>query len=208
MSPLTEDTLAAAVDELAGRDPDLAGAIARFGRPPLWARPAGFATLLQVILEQQVSLSSARAAYGRLVAAIGEPAPTAFLALDDAQLLSIGFSRQKARYGRELSTAVRAGRLDLEHLATLDDDAARAELVALPGVGPWTASIYLLMALGRPDIWPAGDIALAQATAEVKGLDARPDPGTLIGMAERWRPWRAVAARILWHHYLGVRGRA
>ena len=131
--------------------------------------------------------------------------PGTFLELDDARLLAIGFSRQKARYARALASAVGSGELDLEALAAADDDEVDRRLTALPGIGPWTATIYRLMVLLRPDAWPAHDIALQQAIKEVRALDARPSPDELIVIAEAWRPWRAVAARLLWHHYLSVR---
>lgn len=199
---LTEQRLAAVVDHLAAVDPALGASVARFGRPPLWAREPGFPTLIHIVLEQQVSLASARAAFDRLRAAADPLTPAAFLALDDRQLLAIGFSRQKARYGRELAQALLDGRLALDELRRLDDDAVDAALTAVPGIGPWTATIYRLMVLGRPDAWPVGDIALARAIAEVRGLDRPPDSAAMQRLAEDWRPWRAVAARILWHHYL------
>lgn len=205
---LTADGLAVAVVELAERDPDLAGIVARHGPPPLWDRAPGFATLLHIVLEQQVSLASAKAAFDRLIAAADPLTPARFLGLTDAELLTIGFSRQKARYGRALAGAVDAGTLDLDGLEHRDDDAVRRDLEAIPGIGPWTSTIYLLMVLGRPDVWPVGDIALAQAVAEVKGLDARPGPDEMTVLGDAWRPWRSVAARLLWHDYLARRGRS
>lgn len=205
--PLSEATLRIAVGELAARDADLAGVVERFGPPPLWDRPPGFATLVHIILEQQVSLASAQAAFDRLRAVADPLTPSRFLELGDVELLAIGFSRQKARYGRALATAIADGSLDLERVAREDDESAQRELVTIPGIGPWTATIYLLMVLGRPDVWPAGDIALAQAVAEVKGLDGRPAPIEMGELGEAWRPWRSVAARLFWHDYLGRRGR-
>jgi DNA-3-methyladenine glycosylase II len=203
---LTDHGLLAAVDELARRDPGLGTVVQRFGPPPMWAREPGFPTLVHLILEQQVSLASARAAFDRLRAATGDgPTPRGLLALSDAQLLAIGFSRQKARYARALAVAVEEGALDLEALPALDDSGVDAALTALPGIGPWTATIYRLMVLLRPDAWPIHDIALAQAYAEIHGLPNRPRAAQMDGLAEGWRPWRAVAARILWHHYLSVR---
>ena len=204
---LTEAALVDAATELAARDPGLGASVARFGPPPMWAREPGFATLLHIVLEQQVSLASARAAFDRLIGAADPLTPISFLTLGDARLLEIGFSRQKARYGRALATAMLDGRLDLDGLADLDDARVDAALTAVPGIGPWTAAIYRLMVLRRPDAWPPHDIALAQAFAEVRGLAVRPDTAALREIAEGWRPWRAVAARILWHHYLSVRGR-
>ena len=207
-APLTETGLVAAVDHLAARDPDLAGIVARHGPPPLWDRDPGFATLLHIVLEQQVSLASARAAYDRL-RAVAEPlTPDRFLQLADAELLAIGFSRQKARYGRALAEAVIAGELDLDGLAALDDDSVHAALQAVPGIGPWTSTVYLLMVLLRPDLWPVGDIALAQSVGQVKGLERRPGPGEMAELGEAWRPWRSVAARLFWHDYLARRGRS
>ena len=201
---LTPSTLADAVAHLCGRDPDLAAVVERHGAPPAWQRPAGFATLVHMILEQQVSLASARAAFERIRAAAGELNPEALLSFDDADMLAFGFSRQKTRYARLLAEAVRSGQIDLDGLSRLPDADARQALTALTGIGPWTADVYLLMALMRPDVWPAGDLALAVAAQEVKGLATRPDPAALTELGERWRPVRAVAARILWHHYLST----
>ncbi len=200
--PLSEAELARGVRALARRDADLAQIVRAHGPPPLWARRPGFSTLVHIILEQQVSLASARAAFTRLRAAIAPVTPRRFLALTEAHLKTIGFSRQKAGYARELSRAIVAGRLDLAALAALPDEAAREALIALKGIGPWSADIYLLMALRRPDVWPRGDLALAVAVQQVKRLPARPSSDELARMAAQWRPWRAVAARLFWHHYL------
>jgi DNA-3-methyladenine glycosylase II len=157
------------------------------------------------VLEQQVSLASALAAFRRLEAAVEPLTPDRFLRLTDAELLAIGFSRQKARYGRALSSALVDGSLDLGSLAGLDDAEVQRTLEAIPGIGRWTSTIYLLMVLGRADVWPAGDMALATAVAEAKGLDHRPDPGEMEMLGEAWRPWRSVAARLFWHDYLARR---
>ena len=203
---LDESALLDAARLLGERDPALRAVLARYGPPPLWAREPGFPTLVLLILEQQVSLASARAAYDRLLVMTGDPpTPEALLALTDGDLLAAGLSRQKSRYARALAAAVRDGSLDLGGLAALDDDGVDAALTALPGLGPWTATIYRLMVLGRPDAWPIHDIALAQAYAELHGLAVRPRPEEMTELAEGWRPWRAVAARILWHQYLSVR---
>lgn len=205
---LTVDTLAAAVEELSARDPDLAGIVARHGTPPLWGREPGFGTLLHIVLEQQVSLASALAAFDRLRAAVDPLTPTGFLALTDADLLAIGFSRQKARYCRALAAAVGSGALDLHGLGARDDLDVHQALQTIPGIGPWTSTIYLLMVLGRPDVWPVGDIALATSVGDVKGLPYRPDAAEMAELSEAWRPWRSVAARLFWLDYLGRRGRA
>lgn len=204
-APLNDESLLGGVQQLAARDPDLARIVAAYGPPPLWAREPGFPTLVLLILEQQVSLASARAAFNRLAARLGTVTPAGFLTLDDAELRAIGFSRQKSSYARHLAEAIGTGRCDLDALSALDDDGVRAELVKLKGIGPWTAEIYLLMVLGRPDAWPVHDLALAVAAQAVKGLAERPAPGELAALAEPWRPWRAVAARLLWHYYLAQR---
>jgi DNA-3-methyladenine glycosylase II len=205
---LTHARLEAAVRDLAARDPDLAGIVARHGLPPLWDRAPGFPTLVHLILEQQVSLASAQAAFDRLRAAADPLTPARFLELTDEELLAIGFSRQKARYGRALAVAIQSGALDVEALETLDDAAVHRALEAIPGIGPWTSSIYLLMVLLRPDLWPAGDIALAESVGQVKGLGRRPDPTEMADLGLAWRPWRSVAARLFWHDYLARRGRS
>jgi len=201
-APLTQETFAHGLHTLCDRDPDLADIRTKFGPPPMWAREPGFPTLIHIILEQQVSLASARAAYDRLLAAASPLTPARFLELDDATLKEVGFSRQKTTYGRELARAILSGHLDLAGLETLEDAAVRSELIKIKGIGPWTADIYLLMALRRPDVWPSGDLALAAAAQRVKGLVSRPAPDELEALGAVWQPWRAIAARLLWHYYL------
>jgi DNA-3-methyladenine glycosylase II len=205
---LTRASLARGVAALAEADADLARVARAYGVPPVWERDEGFPTLVLVILEQQVSLASALAAFERLKAAASPLTPESFLALDEAALRAFGFSRQKALYCRLAARAVVEGELDFDALRSLDDDAARARLLRLKGVGPWTAEIYLLRALLRPDAWPSGDLALQVAAQEVKRLPARPSAAELDELAEAWRPWRAVAARLLWLHYLKRRERS
>ncbi len=200
---LDETSLAEGVAVLRERDPLLAGVIERFGPPPLWAREPGFATLLLLILEQQVSLASARAAFARLREAAPVLTPETFLALDDQELRRIGFSRQKSRYGRLLAGALAEGSFDLDALEDMSDGDAHQALVGMTGIGPWTADTYLLMAMRRSDVWPAGDVALQAAYQDLEGLEVRPTIEEMVTRAEVWRPWRAVAARILWFHYLG-----
>ncbi|WP_298981163.1 DNA-3-methyladenine glycosylase family protein [Caldilinea sp.] len=201
-APLTEAALHAAVETLARRDADLARIVEECGPPPLWPREPGFPTLVLLILEQQVSLASARAAFTRLEATIGAVTPPGVLSLSDEQMRAIGFSRQKMAYVRSLASALQEGHLSLKALVTLEDEAVRRALTAYKGIGPWTAEIYLLMALRRPDAWPASDLALASAAQRVKRLPGRPSPAELTTLAEAWRPWRSVAARLLWHFYL------
>jgi DNA-3-methyladenine glycosylase II len=203
---LDEIVFRSSVRELAVRDTDLARVIEMYGAPPLWVREPGFPSLVYIILEQQVSLASARAAFQRLRAAVSPLTPTRFLRLSDTQLKQIGFSRQKTLYVRLLAESLVKKHLDLNDLHDLSDDAARKFLIALKGIGGWTADIYLLSALRRPDIWPIGDLALAVAVQEVKRLRSRPSPERLEKLSQLWRPYRAVAARLFWHAYLSKRG--
>ena len=182
----------------------LGESLARYGTPPLWARDPSYATLVHLILEQQVSLASAQAAFDRLGAAIGVVTPDALLTLDDTALRRIGFSRQKTGYARELASAVLDG-FSLESLAALPDNEVRAALTVHRGIGRWTADIYLTMCLLRDDVWPNGDLALAAAAREIGLTTQRPSNEELAKIAERWHPYRAIAARILWQHYLRER---
>ncbi len=204
---LDERSFRRAAEALVASDPALGGIAADHGIPPFWSREPGFATLVLLILEQQVSLASARAAFDRLAAEVGTVTPDAVLLLDDGTLRTIGFSRQKTRYARELATAVVDRTLDLDGLEALPDDDVRRQLVALPGIGPWTADVYLLACLSRADLWPVGDVALQAATQSALGLERRPDQRELQEIGERWRPHRSVAAQLLWHLYLGERHR-
>ena len=199
---LNQSTLLEGVRCLAERDEHLATIVSTYGPPPLWEREQGFPTLIRLILEQQVSLNSAKAAYDRLEKAIDTPTPEGFSGLTDEELRRIGFSRQKTVYGRELAAAILKGRLDLSRLERLSDEDARKELIKVKGIGPWTADIYLLMALGRPDIWPKGDLALESAAQRIQGWAIRPTAEEMTVMSKEWQPWRAVAARLLWHFYL------
>ncbi len=199
---LNEDIFTNGVRTLVACDAHLAE---KYGVPPLWVREPGFPTLVYIILEQQVSLASAKAAFERLNASVRPLTPVRFLRLSDAELLRIGFSRQKALYTRLLADSLARRHFDLRYLRGLHDDAARKMLIAFKGIGRWTADIYLLSALRRPDIWPIGDLALATAVKEVKHLRKRPSPEKLEKMSAPWRPYRAVAARLFWHAYLSKR---
>jgi len=202
---LTNARLLQAVAELCDRDADLGGVIERFGAPPLWARKPGFATLVRIVLEQQVSLSSAKATYGRLRTELGSVTAQTVAAIELADLRALGITRQKADYCSNLARLVVTGELDLREIARGDDPAVRRRLCAIRGVGPWTADIYLLMALRRPDVWPEGDLALVEAARRVKRMRKRPTAARLRRITNQWKPWRAVAARILWHFYLSDR---
>ncbi len=191
-----------AVTLLAEKDADLANILGAYGPPPLWDRQPGFPTLVHIILEQQVSLASARAAFDKLNAAASPLTPQAFLAFNDKQLKAFGFSRQKATYCRHLAQAILEKQFAPEKLENLPDEEVRAALLQLKGIGNWTADIYLLMVLCRPDIWPHGDLALAQAVRRAKLLDHLPTTEEMKEIAEDWKPYRAAAARMLWHFYL------
>lgn len=199
---LDENTLTEGLAHLSGADADLAASVAELGQPPLRQRPPGFATLLQLILEQQVSLASARATYQRLEEAIGSPTAAAFLDLNDRALRAIGFSRQKARYSRALATALEEGRLELDRLAAANNATVRSALTALPGIGEWTAEVYLLVALRRRDAWPVSDLGVIVGAQQVKNLPERPARQALEAMAEPWQPWRGLATFVLWNRYL------
>src|SRR5215468_9065740 len=177
------------------------------GPPRFRRRRNGFGTLLHIILEQQVSIDAAAAMHRRLVGLCQPLGPETFLALDDATLRSCGFSRQKTGYARDLAASVANGKFDFARLAAADDETALAELLAIRGIGRWSAEVYLLFALGRPDIWPAADLGLQLAIAEQLGLGSRPTEVDLRLRGEEWRPWRSVAACFFWQSYLHARRR-
>ncbi|MEH2056260.1 MAG: DNA-3-methyladenine glycosylase 2 family protein [Nostoc sp.] len=202
LESLTEESFTRSLMVLANLDSDLARILETLGTPPIWSRKPGFATLLCIILEQQVSLAAARAVFTRLCGVVVTLTPENFLTLDDPHLKGIGFSRQKILYCRGLANAIATGQLDLTKLETMDETTIRTELKRLKGIGDWTVDIYLLMALQRPDVFPKGDLAIAIAFQKLKNLATRPTPPQLEEMTQHWRPWRAVAARLLWHYYL------
>ncbi len=197
-----EDGLAAL-----GGEPVFAAILERAGPPRFRRRRNGFETLLHIILEQQVSIDAAAAMFRRLNEECRPLLPASFIALDDAVLRRCGFSRQKAAYGRGLAEAVASGSLDFTRLAAAEDDTALAALVALKGIGRWTAEIYLIFALGRDDIWPAADLGLQFGVAAELDLGTRLSEPELRELGERWRPWRTVAACLFWQSYLHARKR-
>jgi DNA-3-methyladenine glycosylase II len=200
--PLSTTALVDAIDRLAKVDRDVARALARVGYPAPRQREPGFATLLRIMVAQQLSTRSAAAIWGRVEAAC-TPAVTAerFLALEEAAFRTIGFSRQKMAYGRSLAEAVVGGALDLELLATLPEEDAIAAISVLRGFGRWSAEIYLLFALGRADIFPADDLGLQVGMQRLKRLEARPNRKAMDALAEPWRPLRGCGAIFLWHYY-------
>jgi DNA-3-methyladenine glycosylase II len=202
---LTRASLATAAQTLAARDRHLASIYRLYGVPPMWGRRPGFSTLLRIILEQQVSLVSARAMFERLRANIDPFTATGFMDFGEVRLRELGVTRQKAHYCIRVADAFDKG--ELSRLARLSDEDAHAALLRIKGVGPWTANIYLLMALRRADIWPDGDIALASAFGKLRKAKTRPTFPELARAAERWRPYRSVAARMLWQYYLAERNR-
>lgn len=168
----------------------------------MWRRATGFTTLVHIILEQQVSLKSAKAMLLRLQSAIDPFTPERFVELGETHFRGLGVTRQKSAYLLHLSGSILKGDLSLTRLSRLSDEEVRQRLTQIKGIGSWSADVYLLMAMKRADVWPAGDLALAVAVKELWGLELRPTPDELERIAERWRPYRAVAARMLWQHYL------
>jgi DNA-3-methyladenine glycosylase II len=191
------------LDRLCASAPIFQELLVRNGEPPLWRREPTFATLTLLVLEQQVSLASARSAFQKLAGAIGVVDPEQFLELDDAELRAIGFSRQKAGYVRGIADLILSGDLDLRFISQLGGSEAIAELVKIRGVGVWTASCFALFVNGSPDIWPSGDRALYVSMRTVFAMDAVPTKAVADAMAEEWRPYRSIAATMLWHDYLG-----
>ncbi|HYJ87350.1 MAG TPA: hypothetical protein VEW46_14910 [Pyrinomonadaceae bacterium] len=199
---LTETTLVKAAKQLAKRDKDLASIFKTLGPPPLWARPPGFSTLIKIILEQQVSLASAASIFARLEKSVVPFRPARVLELGETHLKQQGLTRQKIAYCLHLAQCLNDKRLRLSQLSRMSDEQTKAALMEIKGLGSWSADVYLLMALRRADIWPAGDLALAIAMMKLKELAFRPNPSQLDEMAEPWRPYRSVAARMLWQYYL------
>jgi DNA-3-methyladenine glycosylase II len=199
---LTHATLAAGARALARRDPDLADLFRRYGMPPMWARRPGFATLIHIVLEQQVSIVAARTLFRRLSQHLGGMTPQTVAAHGVTRLRRCGLTRQKASYCHGLALAVRDGQLDLGRVARAADADGRETLLAMRGLGPWSVDVYYLMALRRPDVWPSGDLALAVAMRDVKRLTGKPGNAEQQEISAPWTPWRSVAARLLWHYYL------
>lgn len=197
-----------ALAELTKRDPLLAAIPAHAGPLPWRRRDAGFPGLLRSLCGQMISNQAATAIWGRLSALPGAISPAGLLALSDEALRGAGLSRPKLCHARALAEAFADGRLSADRLANLPDGAAVAAIAAIPGFGPWTAEVHLLFGLDRPDVFPAGDLALAASLAALRGLPERPKPKHLAELAGEWRPWRSVAARLLWHHWRHVTGRS
>jgi len=199
---LNEKQLQKAVNVLSEVDVDLNNIVQKHGSPPLWYREEGYHSLVRIILEQQVSLKSAKATYDKLITKINPLTPQKFLEVSDSQLKRFGFSQQKSSYCRNVASALLDGTLNLAALRKMENEAVKSELIKIKGIGDWTADIYLLMVLKRPDVWPQSDLALAIAIQKIKKLDMRPNNNEMKLISKNWKPWRAVAARILWHFYL------
>src|SRR5882724_2851768 len=203
----TDADLDAGIAALVALDPRFAPVVARAGRPPLRRREGGFAGLAQIIVSQQVSVASAAAIHGRLVGIADPFDHTAVLRARKDRLLRVGLSNAKIKTLKAIAKAIDEGKIDLNALADMPADAAHATLVALHGIGPWTADIYLLACVGHADAWPAGDLALQEAAKLAFGLTTRPTAKEMGPLAEGWRPYRAVAARLLWSYYRAVKNR-
>jgi DNA-3-methyladenine glycosylase II len=195
-----------ALDHLAGADRHMEAAIAEIGPPPPRHRPADFATLMDVIIAQQVSTASARAISARLRERLRKVTPEAVADLSDDDLRAVGFSRQKMAYGRDLAAAFLEGRVSVPKLRRMTDEDAIIALSSVKGIGRWSAEVFLLFSLKRPDVMPAQDLALMVAAQRLKNLRARPEPKKLLKLAEPWRPFRSYAARMLWHYYRNGKG--
>jgi DNA-3-methyladenine glycosylase II len=192
-------------DQLARKDKDLAAVIELYGYPPMWTRPNSFETLVHFILEQQVSLASALAALEKLRERIRLITPERLLQLNDTELRDCYFSRQKIVYVKSLAKAIIDGQIDLNKMVTLSDDSVREKLIALKGIGNWTIDVYLMFVLRHTDIFPVGDLAVRKAVIALKGIAKNSMKEEILDMAEIWKPYRTIAAMILWHHYLKSR---
>ena len=194
------------VDKLSRKDKDLKAIIKQHGHPPMWTRPATFQSLILFILEQQVSLASAYAAFKKLRQRIGQVSPTKILSLSDAELRACYFSRQKIVYARDLAIAIQKRQLQLNRLHDKHEDEVRHELKKIKGIGDWTVDVYLMHAMQRTDLFPLGDIALVNSLKEVKKLHPQISKEKMLAIAEPWRPYRTIASMILWHAYIQKRG--
>jgi DNA-3-methyladenine glycosylase II len=192
-------------DVLAKKDPDLKNIIKQYGYPPLWSRVASFATLIHIILEQQVSLASAKAAFLKLEGKIGHIIPEKVLQLSDEEMKACYFSKQKMKYARYLAEMILNGELNIDELHKLEDDAIRNELKKVKGIGDWTVDVFLMMVLHRNDCFATGDIALMKSMKEVKGLSPHTLKEEIISIIEMWKPYRTIAAFMLWHAYIKKR---
>ncbi|HVG41446.1 MAG TPA: hypothetical protein VM888_07520 [Chitinophagaceae bacterium] len=206
MERFNKDNFYTLCNELAQRDGDLEVIIKEHGYPPLWTRPNTFATLVLTILEQQVSLQSAFAAFTKLSQKLNIITPEGVLQLTDDELRACYFSRQKIVYVKGLATEISKKQIDLDAFYHLPDDEVRKKLVSLKGIGNWTVDIYLMHALQRTDVYPTGDLALVKALREIKRLPLTTTKEEMAAIGVKWKPYRSIATMILWHYYLSKRG--
>jgi DNA-3-methyladenine glycosylase II len=203
----TDADIAAGLAALLAADPRLVAVAAQAGPLPLRRRAGGFSGLANIVVSQQLSTASAGAIWGRLAAAYDPFTPQKLIRARTTRLASLGLSAPKIRALKEIAKAIASGQLDCESLPDLPADAAHAALCAVHGIGPWSADVYLLFCLGHPDAWPAGDLALQEAARLAFALPGRPSPKETVALAESWRPWRGVAARLLWAYYRAAKRR-
>lgn len=202
MESFNSESLPLLCDQLAKKDAQLKSIITQYGYPPFWSRPATFASLILFILEQQVSLASAKAAFDKLQATIGTVTPQKVLQLSDAELKACYFSRQKTVYARCLAEAIISKQVNLKKLATASNEEVRNTLIQVKGIGNWTVDVYLMMVLQRCDLFPSGDIALINSAKEVLQLPPQTTKEAVLTIAQKWVPYRTIAAYLLWHAYL------
>lgn len=202
MESFTSESLRPLCDQLAKKDAQLKAIITQYGYPPFWSRPATFASLILFILEQQVSLASAKAAFDKLQATIGTVTPQKIVQLTDAELKACYFSRQKTEYARCLAAAIISKQVNLKKLATASNEEVRSTLIQVKGIGNWTVDVYLMMVLQRCDLFPSGDIALINSAKEVLQLPPQTTKEAVLDIAQKWAPYRTIAAYLLWHAYL------
>ena len=206
MECFNEDNFISLCDKLAKKDKDLKAVIKQYGYPPMWGRIPSFATLIHIILEQQVSLASAKAAFLKLEGRIGHITPEKVLLLTDEEMKVCYFSRQKIIYARYLAKAIVHNEFSIEKIIALDDESLRTEMKKLKGIGDWTTDVFMMMALHRCDCFPTGDIALMKSIKEVKNIDSNTSKEEVLVIANKWKPYRTIAAFILWHAYIKKRG--
>jgi len=205
INTFNKDNFRRLCNQLAKKDPHLQSILKQFGHPPMWSRPATFESLVHIILEQQVSLASAKAALEKLREKTGTITPEKVLRLSDAELRACYFSRQKTVYARCLAEAIETKKLQLKKLTMAPDDEIRTELKKIKGIGDWTVDVYLLFVLQRADVFPTGDLAMMNALKQIKQLPGHTTKTSIIAMAEAWRPHRSLATMLLWHHYIKTR---
>lgn len=193
-------------DKLANKDKHLRSVIKQYGYPPVWTRTASFQTLIHIILEQQVSLASARAALNKLKKKLGTITPKKLLALSDEELRACYFSRQKTVYAKCLANAIVSKQINLKLFSGLEDAKIRQQLKTVKGIGDWTVDVYLLFALQRTDVFPLGDLAMASALKEVKQLAKKTKAEELLKLSHPWKPYRSIATMLLWHYYIQKKG--